>query len=75
MANLIVEQKSINELFSDNKANFLIPDYQRPYAWTEEQCLTLWNDVFDFAFPDADCSKFDTENDQYFLGPIVTFSG
>ena len=68
-----VDQKTINELFSDTKADFLIPDYQRPYAWSEEQCLTLWNDIFDFAFPGADYSKFDKDSDEYFLGPIVTF--
>lgn len=73
MANLIVEQKTIKELFSDTKADFLIPDYQRPYAWNEEQCLTLWNDIFDFAFPESDYTKFDKDSDQYFLGPIVTF--
>ena len=73
MANLIVEQKTIKELFSDTKADFLIPDYQRPYAWSDEQCLTLWNDIFDFAFPGADYTKFDKDNEQYFLGPIVTF--
>ena len=73
MSKLNVDQKTINELFSDTKADFLIPDYQRPYAWSEEQCLTLWNDIFDFAFPGADYSKFDKDNDEYFLGPIVTF--
>ena len=59
-------------LFSDKKANFLIPDYQRPYAWEEEQCQTLWEDIFTFAFPDEDYKKFNTD-DEYFLGPIVTF--
>ena len=73
MSKLNVDQKTINELFSDTKADFLIPDYQRPYAWSEEQCLTLWNDIFDFAFPGADYSKFDKDSDEYFLGPIVTF--
>lgn len=73
MSKLNVDQKTINELFSDTKADFLIPDYQRPYAWNEDQCLTLWNDIFDFAFPGADYSKFDKDSDEYFLGPIVTF--
>ena len=45
MANLIVEQKTIKDLFQDKKSNFLIPDYQRPYAWGETECQTLW-DVF-----------------------------
>jgi len=25
-------------LFSDKKSDFLIPDYQRPYACEEEEC-------------------------------------
>ena len=32
MSKLTVNQKSIRELLSDKRANFLIPDYQRPYA-------------------------------------------
>ena len=28
-----VHQKTILNLLSDTKADFLIPDYQRPYAW------------------------------------------
>ncbi len=72
MANLITEQKTILELFSDKKSKFLIPDYQRPYAWGDNECQTLWDDVFAFAIPENDVSKFDT-HDEYFLGPIVTF--
>jgi uncharacterized protein with ParB-like and HNH nuclease domain len=59
-------------LFSDKKSDFLIPDYQRPYAWDETQCQTLWDDIFSFAFPDNNCDKFDN-NEEYFLGSIVTF--
>lgn len=73
MSKLNVDQKTILELFRDNKANFLIPDYQRPYAWTENECQTLWDDVFSFAFPSNNCDDFDSENDEYFLGPIVVF--
>ena len=50
-----------------------IPDYQRPYAWQENECQTLWDDVFSFAFPDDDCTKFDSDNNEYFLGAIVTY--
>lgn len=73
MANLNIEQKTIFELFSDKKTDFLIPDYQRPYAWEETECQTLWEDIFSFAFPDNDYSKFNSDSDEYFLGPIVTF--
>lgn len=73
MSKLNIDQKTISGLFSDKKADFLIPDYQRPYAWKEPECQTLWEDIFTFAFPDNDYSKFNSENDEYFLGPIVTF--
>ncbi len=72
MSKLNVDQKNVSTLFSDKKADFLIPDYQRPYAWEEDKCKTLWDDIFSFAFPDNDCDKFD-ENEEYYLGPIVTF--
>ena len=73
MSKLNIDQKTIKDLFSDKKADFLIPDYQRPYAWGDKECQTLWDDIFAFAFPDDDCTKFNSDNDEYFLGPIVTF--
>lgn len=72
MSKLSVEQKTIFDLLSDKKADFLIPDYQRPYAWDEEQCQTLWDDIFLFSFPNNDFEAFD-ENEEYFLGSIVTY--
>ncbi|MCD6178328.1 MAG: DUF262 domain-containing protein [Bacteroidales bacterium] len=72
MSKLNVDQKTIFDLLSDKKADFLIPDYQRPYAWDEEQCQTLWDDLFTFSFPNNDYEAFD-KNDEYFLGSIVTF--
>ena len=72
MSKLNVDQKTIKDLLTDKSANFLIPDYQRPYAWEEEECQTLWDDVFTFAFPDENKDAFNT-NDEYFLGAIVTY--
>lgn len=72
MSKLNVDQKNIKLLFADKKADFLIPDYQRPYAWSEEECQTLWEDIFDFAIPEGDATKFNSE-EEYYLGPIVTF--
>ena len=72
MSKLNVDQKNIKLLLADKKADFLIPDYQRPYAWSEEQCQTLWEDIFTFAIPDDDATKFNSE-EEYYLGPIVTF--
>lgn len=73
MSKLNIDQKTIAGLFADKKSDFLIPDYQRPYAWEDTECQTLWEDIFNFAFPDNDYSKFDSNSDEYFLGPIVTF--
>ena len=73
MSKLNIDQQTIKELFENKKTDFLIPDYQRPYAWGENECQTLWEDIFSFAFPENDYSKFDSDNDEYFLGPIVTF--
>lgn len=73
MSKLNIDQKSIRELLTDKKSDFLIPDYQRPYAWGEDECATLWDDLFAFAFPGDDYEGFDSTSDEYFLGPIVTF--
>ena len=73
MSKLNVDQKSVRELFTEKNADFLIPDYQRPYAWGENECQKLWVDLFDFSFPDNDSEKFNADTDEYFLGPIVTF--
>ncbi|MBB5427610.1 hypothetical protein HDG40_005789 [Paraburkholderia sp. JPY158] len=35
--------KTLAELFSG--AHFLIPDYQRGYAWGKEQCEDFWKDI------------------------------
>ena len=40
-----------------------IPSYQRPYAWTEEETSTLFDDLYEFY------QSEDTDN--YFLGSIV----
>lgn len=72
MSKLSVDQKNIISLFGDKNSNFVIPDYQRPYAWTEEECQTLWEDIFEFAFPNGQYKDFNSD-EEYYLGPIVTF--
>lgn len=73
MSKLNVDQKTIKDLLKDKSANFLIPDYQRPYAWGDDECQTLWDDIKSFAFPDDNKDAFKDEDDEYFLGSIVTF--
>ncbi len=72
MAKLSIDQKNIKDLFEDKKSDFLIPDYQRPYAWEEDECKTLWDDIFEFAIPNNNADDFNSE-EEYYLGPIVTF--
>lgn len=36
---------SLISLISDASRRFVIPVYQRPYSWDEEQCEQLWEDI------------------------------
>ena len=45
---------------------FHIPDYQRPYSWTENEAVTLWDDLIEF-WKDTK----GTEEKTYFVGSIV----
>ena len=49
--NLSIDDKTILKLFGERNTRFLIPDYQRPYAWDKDECVTLWNDILSFASP------------------------
>ena len=70
MADLSISKKNIYSIFAGNNVEFLIPDYQRPYSWGKDECETLWEDLKNFT---VDADSFDSKNDEYFLGTIVTF--
>ncbi|PEC50296.1 DUF262 domain-containing protein [Bacillus sp. AFS096315] len=61
-----VNKQSVKQLLESGKVNkFIIPEYQRPYAWSDEQIQTLFDDLVEY-----------TENDNestYFLGTIVSY--
>ncbi|MDM5326783.1 DUF262 domain-containing HNH endonuclease family protein [Neobacillus sp. CF12] len=61
-----VNKQSVKQLLETGKVNkFIIPEYQRPYAWSDEQIQTLFDDLIEY-----------TENDNestYFLGTIVSY--
>lgn len=61
-----VNKQSAKQLLETGKVNkYIIPEYQRPYAWTDEQIQTLFEDLTEY-----------TENDNgstYFLGTIVSY--
>ena len=70
---LNAEQKTISQVFMECKKAFLIPEYQRPYSWEREECLTLLENLYEFAFPNDTISDFDADEDNYFMGTILTF--
>lgn len=48
---------------------FLIPEYQRPYAWSFDQVDTLFSDIWDF----TETTGGPERSAPYFLGSIVSF--
>lgn len=65
------EQHSVAELFSERYA-FVVPPYQRPYAWTTEHAGELLDDLI-AALGEGD-EPLDDLN-PYFLGSIVLVKG
>ena len=55
---------SINQLFSTRNEQFLIPAYQRRYAWQWKQCKELFNDI-----------KYLANDDSHLLGNLVCLIG
>lgn len=71
MAKIDAQEKTILEYLSKNK--FLIPLYQRPYTWEQEQCEDLWNDIVDFFIENKDNNFNNNDDKKYFLGSIVLY--
>lgn len=65
-----VNKQSVEALLGSGKTKpFVIPEYQRPYAWTDEQVETLFEDLWDFT-----ATSGGTEREgSYFLGSIVAY--
>lgn len=59
---LNAEQKYILKIFGD-KTKYLIPPYQRPYSWTENECEEL--------FEDLKMAFYENKEEGYFLGNII----
>lgn len=61
------KEKYCKDIFSDS-FRFIIPEYQRPYAWTTEQVGELLEDLWTAFTQDE---KKTEDKDPYFLGSIV----
>lgn len=65
-----VNKQSVKQLLESGKNNpFVVPEYQRPYAWTDEQVETLFDDLWEFTATNGGTEREGT----YFLGSIVSF--
>ena len=67
---LTASEKKLEDIFCD-KFDFIIPFYQRPYAWKEAQALELFEDLWSY-FCETDN---DSGAEPYFLGSIVLIQG
>lgn len=59
-------KKYVAELLREKGKKFIIPEYQRPYRWTKDECETLWNDILGVFYNGGNI-------EEYFLGSIVAF--
>lgn len=65
-----VNKQSVLELLSSGRTEpFVIPEYQRPYMWGEEQIITLFDDIWEFAVNIGGSER----NGTYFLGSVVSY--
>ncbi len=58
-------EKHIYQFLEGQDKNFIIPVYQRDYAWKKENCQKLWDDIKELC---------DEKTKTHFLGTIVTIS-
>lgn len=65
-----VNKQSVEMLLGSGKSKpFVIPEYQRPYAWTEEQVETLFEDLWEFTTISGGVER----ESSYFLGSVVSY--
>lgn len=68
-ANIRVNKLSVLELLrTGQEVPFMIPEYQRPYSWSDDEVTTLFEDLWEFSI---DRTKGGAST--YFLGSIVSY--
>lgn len=71
---IITDKKSIGEYLKlDSKIkNFVIPEYQRAYSWTIDDCEKLWQDINEFIDNSTIDGVIEDKNERvYFFGTII----
>jgi hypothetical protein len=56
------DPKTVRKIFAEK---YVIPDFQRPYSWEDDQCDKLWEDITNFY------NEKHGNDDKYFLGNLV----
>ncbi|WP_424777609.1 DUF262 domain-containing protein [Porphyromonas endodontalis] len=66
-----VNRQNVVELLKTGVEHpFIIPEYQRPYAWSIDEVKTLFDDLWEFTISTGGSSN---ASKSYFLGTIVSF--
>lgn len=64
-----VDKRSVKQLLETGKnKKFVIPEYQRPYAWSDEPIQVLFDDLSEYTH-----NTNDDDESTYFLGTIVSY--
>ena len=64
-----VDKRSVKQLLETGKnKKFVIPEYQRPYAWSDEQIQVLFDDLSEYTH-----NTNDYDESTSFLGTIVSY--
>ena len=62
------ESVTIKNLFCNSDSLYMIPNYQRPYSWTDDQVEKMWEDLWE-AFQNE--KEDENSSEDYFLGSII----
>ena len=66
-----VNKQSVKQLLETGKDHpFVIPEYQRPYAWGYDEVQTLFDDLWDFTTREGGGTE---GSSTYFLGTMVSY--
>jgi len=69
-ANISVNKQTVLQLLkSGQEVPFLIPEYQRPYSWSDDEIITLFDDLWGFSIDRTQPNGAKS----YFLGCVVSY--
>ena len=70
-ANINVNKQTVLQLLtSGQEVPFVIPEYQRPYSWGDDEICTLFDDIWGFSIERTEKKGANS----YFLGCVVSYT-